>query len=81
MKQPKQELSINMLGMEIFAILQKEKSASIEEITKQIYNNQNEKNTFRIYRYMMILLKHDLLVPQFKKDKLYFTLKNNGGEP
>jgi len=68
-----------LIATEIFAIC-KNKGRTIEEIAQKIYKTDNAKSVVRTYQCIMILLKHDILVPQFKGRILTFIVKNDKAE-
>jgi len=65
------ERSNLIVATEIIAVCTKH-NLSIDDITHKIYRNRNMKNRFRVFLCVEALLKHEVLIPQFKNGMLCF---------
>jgi len=69
------ERSELVIASEVIAVCS-HSSLSLDKITKKIYSNSMVKNRFRVFQVIEALLKHGVLVPQFKNNCLCFRFNN-----
>lgn len=71
----KVERSDYVLGAEILSLCHK-KSYRIIDLTKELYGNYHSKNMVRVYMCLEALMKHGVIVPEFRNNFLRFKYNN-----
>jgi len=64
-----------LLGVEIMAVCMKH-CKTVKEITRAIYKNEADKNMFRVFQCVEILLQHEVLKPMMNNNTLRFKFND-----